>query len=45
MNFHRVAYRLGEQAHIALPQDESRTYDDDFALGLMEASDLLRTTL
>jgi hypothetical protein len=38
MNFHRVAYRLCEQAHIALPQDESRAFDEDFARGLTEAS-------
>jgi UvrD-like helicase C-terminal domain/AAA domain len=41
MNFHRVAYRLCERVHIPLPQDESRDYDEDFAVGLITASDLV----
>jgi hypothetical protein len=41
MNFHRIAYRLCERVHIPLPQDESRDYDEDFAIGLIEASALV----
>ncbi len=41
MNFHRIAYRLCERVHIPLPQDESRDYDEDFAAGLITASDLV----
>ncbi len=39
MNFHRIASRLCNRASIPLPEDESHAFDEDFALGLIEACD------
>lgn len=41
LNFHRLAARLCEQASIQLPTDQSRSYDEIFADGLLEASVVL----
>lgn len=39
MNFHRLAARLCNQVGISLPENEERAFDEDFALGLITASD------
>ena len=40
-NFHRVASHLCEAAHITLPNDHNRLYDEAFAEGLLDASQLV----
>ncbi len=40
-NFHRVASHLCEAAHITLPNDQARLYDEEFAEGLLDASQVV----